>query len=423
MPEPTNVFDDLTWRGLVYQQTEGLAEHLAEGARTVYCGYDPTAASLHVGNLVPMMLLAHLGRAGHRIIALVGGGTALIGDPSGKSVERPLLDSDAADANGRQIHAQLARVLEAAGATDVRMINNAAWLREVKLLDFLRDVGKHFSVNFLLAKDTVASRLETGISYTEFSYMLTQAYDFLQLYTNHGVSLQVGGADQWGNITSGTELIRRSAGGSAHALTAPLLTTASGKKFGKTEGGAVWLDAALTSPSQFYQFWVNAEDADAGRFLRMFTVLPPAEITALETAHAAAAHERSAQKALATAVTTLIHGAAKAELAQSVSRVIFDKTVNPTELGNDVFEFLQPEIPSMQVARAADGTVDVLAILEGAFGVSRGAGKKLLQQSAVSVNGVKLAGDEASVAADRAVHGRWMLVRKGGRDIALAELI
>lgn len=422
MSERANVLDELTWRGLVYQQTEGLEAHLAEGPRAVYCGYDPTAASLHVGNLVPMMLLAHLGRAGHRIVALVGGGTALIGDPSGKSVERPLLDADAADANAARIHAQLARVLEAAGATGVRMINNAEWLREVRLLDFLRDVGKHFSVNFLLAKETVQSRLETGISYTEFSYMLTQAYDFLQLYTNHGVTLQVGGADQWGNITAGTELIRRSAGGSAHALTAPLLTTSSGKKFGKTEAGAVWLDAEMTSPYQFYQFWVNAEDADVGRFLRLFTMLPPLTIAELERAHAAVPHERRAQKGLAREVTRLIHGAESAKLAETVSRIIFDKAANPAEFENEVFEFLRSEIPGVRLARSADGTVDVLAMLEGAFGVSRGAGKKLLQQNAVSVNGVKLGADEAAIGADRAVHGRWFLVRKGGRDVALAEL-
>jgi len=416
------ILDELAWRGLVYQQTEGLAAHLAEGTRAVYCGYDPTAPSLHVGNLVPMMLLVHLGRAGHRIVALVGGGTALIGDPSGKSVERPLLDDADADANAAKIHAQLASALAAAGATGVQMINNAEWLREVRLLDFLREVGKHFSVNFLLAKETVQSRLETGISYTEFSYMLTQAYDFLQLYTNHGVTLQVGGADQWGNITSGTELIRRSAGGSAHALTAPLLTTSSGKKFGKTEGGAVWLDAAMTSPYQFYQFWVNAEDADVGRFLRMFTVLTRAEIVDLEHEHAKAPHERRGQKALAAAVTTMIHGAAAAHQAEAVSRIIFDKTVNPTQFGNEVFEFLRPEIPSVRITRSAEGPVDVLGILEKAFDVSRGAGKKLLQQNAVTVNGVKLGADDASIGADRAVHGRWFLVRKGGRDIALAEL-
>ncbi|MBI1809796.1 MAG: tyrosine--tRNA ligase [Gemmatimonadetes bacterium] len=423
MTERANLLDELAWRGLVYQQTEGLAAHLAEGPRAVYCGYDPTAPSLHVGNLVPMMLLAHLGRAGHRIVALVGGGTALIGDPSGKSVERPLLDTTAADENAARIHAQLARVLEAAGARGVKMLDNADWLREVRLLDFLRDVGKHFSVNFLLAKDTVQSRLETGISYTEFSYMLTQAYDFLQLYTNHGVTLQVGGADQWGNITSGTELIRRAAGGSAHALTAPLLTTSSGKKFGKTEGGAVWLDAAMTSPYQFYQFWVNAEDADAGRFLRMFTVLSRPAIDEIERTHAAAPHERRAQKALAREVTTMIHGGESATLAETVSRIIFDKTANPADFGNDVFEFLRPEIPGVQTTRSADGTVDVLSILEGAFGLSRGAGKKLLQQSAVAVNGVKLGADEASIGADRAVHGTWFLVRKGARDIALARLV
>ncbi len=421
MAHPAPVLDELAWRGLVYQQTDGLDAHLSGAPRTAYCGYDPTAPSLHIGNLIPTMLLVHLARHGHKAVALIGGGTAMIGDPSGKSVERPLLSSEAIDANGAQIHAQLSGVFARAGASGVTLRNNDVWLRPLGFLEFLRTVGKHFSVNFMLAKDTVASRLETGISYAEFSYMLTQAYDFLVLY-REGVSLQVGGSDQWGNITSGTELIRRSDSGEAHALTAPLITTSSGKKFGKTESGAVWLDATLTSPYQFYQFWVNAEDADIGRFLRMFTLLPKDEIEALEASHAAAPHERRAQKALATAVTTLIHSAEAAALAETVSRIIFDKNANPSEFGHDVFEFLRPEIPSVTVTRAADGTVDVLAILEGAFAISRGAGKKLLQQNAVSVNGTKLGADEAMMSADRAVQGRWLLVRKGGRDIALAEL-
>mgnify|MGYP001791848490 CR=1 FL=1 len=312
MPTKETLLDELAWRGLLYQQTEGLAEHLAAGPVTAYCGYDPTASSLHIGNLVPMMVLVHLVRFKHQVIALVGGGTAMIGDPSGRSTERPLLDANAIDANAAEIHAQLERVLRSAGATGVTMINNADWLRDVRLLDFLREVGKHFSVNFLLAKDTVQSRLETGISYTEFSYMLTQAYDFLQLFRTRGVTLQVGGSDQWGNITSGVELIRRSAAGAAHALTAPLITTASGKKFGKTEAGAVWLDASLTSPYQFYQFWVNTEDADVGRYLRMFTLLSQSEIQTWEDLHQTQPQLRRPQQRLAAPGTTLVPGAAAA---------------------------------------------------------------------------------------------------------------
>jgi tyrosyl-tRNA synthetase len=420
MPTKETLLDELAWRGLLYQQTEGLAEHLAAGPVTAYCGYDPTASSLHIGNLVPMMVLVHLVRFKHQVIALVGGGTAMIGDPSGRSTERPLLDASAIDANAAGIHAQLERVLRGAGATGVTMINNADWLREVRLLDFLRDVGKHFSVNFLLAKDTVQSRLETGISYTEFSYMLTQAYDFLQLFKTHGVTLQVGGSDQWGNITSGVELIRRSAGGAAHALTAPLITTSSGKKFGKTEAGAVWLDAALTSPYQFYQFWVNTEDADVGRYLRMFTLLSQSEIQTWEDLHHTQPHIRGAQHRLAAAVTTLVHGAAAAVSAERGSRIVFDKTVDPGSIDDAVFEMLSAEIPSVRLSGATE--LNVLDVLEQAFSLSRGAGKKLVQQGGVSVNGEKLSAETLTVPRDRSVRGRWYLVRKGGRDIAVAEL-
>ena len=420
MPTKETLLDELAWRGLLYQQTEGLAEHLAAGPVTAYCGYDPTASSLHIGNLVPMMVLVHLVRFKHQVIALVGGGTAMIGDPSGRSTERPLLDANAIDANAAGIHTQLERVLRGAGATGVTMINNADWLRDVRLLDFLRDVGKHFSVNFLLAKDTVQSRLETGISYTEFSYMLTQAYDFLQLFKARGVTLQVGGSDQWGNITSGVELIRRSAGGAAHALTAPLITTSSGKKFGKTEAGAVWLDAALTSPYQFYQFWVNTEDADVGRYLRMFTLLSQSEIKTWEDLHQTQPHVRGAQHRLAAAVTTLVHGAAAAQSAERGSRIVFDKTVDPNLIDDAVFEMLSTEIPSVKFPGATE--LNVLDVLEQAFGLSRGAGKKLVQQGGVSVNGEKLSADTLTVPRDRSVRGRWYLVRKGGRDIAVAEL-
>ena len=420
MPTKETLLDELAWRGLLYQQTEGLAEHLAAGPVTAYCGYDPTASSLHIGNLVPMMVLVHLVRFKHQVIALVGGGTAMIGDPSGRSTERPLLDTNAIHTNAAGIHTQLERVLRGAGAMGVTMINNADWLRDVRLLDFLRDVGKHFSVNFLLAKDTVQSRLETGISYTEFSYMLTQAYDFLQLFKTHGVTLQVGGSDQWGNITSGVELIRRSAGGAAHALTAPLITTSSGKKFGKTEAGAVWLDAALTSPYQFYQFWVNTEDADVGRYLRMFTLLSQSEIKTWEDLHQTQPHVRGAQHRLAAAVTTLVHGAAAAQSAERGSRIVFDKTVDPNSIDDAVFEMLSAEIPSVKLPGATE--LNVLDVLEQAFSLSRGAGKKLVQQGGVSVNGEKLSADTLTVPHDRSVRGRWYLVRKGGRDIAVAEL-
>jgi tyrosyl-tRNA synthetase len=420
MPTKETLLEELTWRGLLYQQTEGLGVHFAKHAVTAYCGYDPTAPSLHIGNLVPTMLLVHIARSGHKAIALVGGGTAMIGDPSGKSEERPLASAADITANAERIHGQLSRLFVAAGTSGVTMANNADWLLKIGAVDFMRDVGKHFSVNYMLAKDSVQSRIETGISYTEFSYLLLQAYDYLQLYEQHGCTLQVGGSDQWGNITAGMELVRRSAGGEAHVLTAPLITTASGKKFGKTEAGAVWLDPSMTSPYQFYQFWINTEDADVGRYLRMFTFMPRAEIEALEAAHAAAPHERAAQRALATAMTSLLHGVDAARVAAEVSRVIFDKKIDAASIGDDVYATLAAEIPSVKYEKAAE--LNVLDVLEGAFELSRGAGRKLIQQGGVSVNGEKLSADSLTVPRSNAVRGRWFLVRKGGRDIALADV-
>jgi tyrosyl-tRNA synthetase len=420
MPTHETLLEELTWRGLLYQQTEGLGVHFAKRTVTAYCGFDPTAPSLHIGNLVPTMLLVHVARAGHKAIALVGGGTAMIGDPSGKSEERPLASADEITANAARIHAQLSRLFASANTSGVTLANNADWLLKVGAVDFMRDVGKHFSVNYMLAKDSVQSRIETGISYTEFSYLLLQAYDYLQLFKKYDCTLQVGGSDQWGNITAGMELVRRSAGGEAHVLTAPLITTANGKKFGKTEAGAVWLDPAMTSPYQFYQFWINTEDADVGRYLRMFTFMSRAEIETLEAEHAKAPHERSAQRTLANAMTILLHGADAARVATEVSRVIFDKKIDAGAIGDDVYATLAKEIPSVQYAKAAE--LSVLDVLEGAFELSRSAGRKLVQQGGVSVNGEKLPADALTVPRDKAVRGRWFLVRKGGRDIALADV-
>jgi tyrosyl-tRNA synthetase len=420
MPTHETLLEELTWRGLLYQQTEGLGAHLAKGAATAYCGFDPTAASLHIGNLVPTMLLVHAARHGHHAIALVGGGTAMIGDPSGKSEERPLANAAEIAANAARIHAQLSQLFKSAGTSGVALANNADWLLAIGAVDFMRDVGKHFSVNYMLAKDSVQSRIETGISYTEFSYLLLQAYDYLQLYKTHNCTLQVGGSDQWGNITAGMELVRRSAGGEAHVLTAPLITTASGKKFGKTEAGAVWLDPTLTSPYQFYQFWINTEDADVGRYLRMFTFLSRAEIESLEAAHVAAPHERAAQRALAAAMTTLLHGADSARVATEVSRVIFDKKIDAGTIADEVYATLAAEIPCALYSNAAE--LSVLDVLESAFELSRSAGRKLVQQGGVTVNGEKLSADALTVPRDKAVRGRWFLVRKGGRDIAIADV-
>src|SRR6476620_1508937 len=282
MHSKNSLLEELSWRGIVYQHTDGLPYALATEQLSAYAGFDPTAPSLHVGHLVPVMGLAHLQRAGHRPIALVGGGTGMIGDPSGKTAERQLASVEEIEQNSRAIEKQLERFLDFKGPKAALMRDNAAWLRPLKAVEFMRDVGKHFTVNYMLAKDSVQSRIEGGISFTEFSYMLLQAYDFLELNRRDGVTLQIGGSDQWGNITAGLELIRRVEAKTAHALTVPLVTTASGTKFGKTEAGAVWLDAGRTSPYKFYQYWINVADRDASKYLRLFTMLPREEVESLD---------------------------------------------------------------------------------------------------------------------------------------------
>lgn len=424
-PSPNSLHTELRWRGLLHQETEGCEAHLAKGLVTGYCGFDPTAESLHVGNLVSLMGLVRLAQAGHSAVALVGGGTAMIGDPSGKSEERPMRSVEEVAHNAELIWQQIQRVasnaLGADGLARFAVRNNAEWLSGLGLVEFLRDTGKHFTVNWMMHKDSVKTRMETGISFTEFSYMLLQAYDFSRMYQNDGVTLQLGGSDQWGNITAGTELVRRTQRGEAHGLTFPLLTDAQGKKFGKTEAGAVYLDGQLTSVYEFYQFWINAEDADVGRLLRTFTLLDQPAIEGIEAAQAAAPHERAAQKRLAREVTSLIHGATAAELAETVSRTVFDKKADAHALSDEVFTMLAAEMPSVAVTPSAEG-VDVVEVLAQAFALSRTAARKLVQQGAVSVNGTKLGAEATHVAQADAVRERWMLVRKGAREIAVVEM-
>ena len=290
-----HLIDELEWRGLVAQQTEGAREHLARPGASAYIGFDPTGSSLHVGSLVQIMVLVHLQRYGHKPVALVGGGTGMIGDPSGKFAERQLLTADIVAANTAAIRRQLERFLSFEGSNPARMRDNAEWLISLTLVDFLRNIGKHFTVNYMLQKEAVKSRMEGGISFTEFSYMLLQGFDFLMLLERDEVALQLGGSDQWGNITAGIELIRRVRGVECHALTVPLLLTSSGRKFGKTEAGAVWLDAERTSPYAFYQFWIGTEDADIGRYLRIFTLLERSEIEELERRTLVSPEQREGQ--------------------------------------------------------------------------------------------------------------------------------
>jgi tyrosyl-tRNA synthetase len=418
------LLEELAWRGLLYQHTDGAAEALAAGRVSAYVGFDPTAQSLHVGNLVPVMALVHAQRAGHRPVVLVGGGTGMIGDPSGRSTERQLHTVETVDANVRGIRAQLERFVDFGGANAALLVDNGEWLRRLDLIGFLRDVGKHVTVNVMLAKESVRSRMEHGISYTEFSYMLLQAYDFVELNRRHGVTFQMGGSDQWGNITAGTDLVRRMNGADAHGVTLPLVTTASGEKFGKSAGNAVWLDAERTTPYAFYQYWINADDRDVGRFLRFFTLLERATIEALEAEVARDPAQRAAQRELARAVTTMVHGDAATRAAEEVSALLFGGGT-AASLSAAALEALRREVPFAVVAESAErsGTVDALDMLVATgLAASRGAAKRLVEQGGVSVSDVKRGMDARFVDRGEAVHGKYFLVRKGKRDVGLVAV-
>jgi tyrosyl-tRNA synthetase len=417
MQAKSSFLDELSWRGMVYQHTDGLADALATSEVTAYVGFDPTAPSLHIGSLVPVMGLAHLQRAGHRPIALVGGGTGMIGDPSGKTSERPLASVEEIESNARAIGKQLERFLDFTGPNAARMRDNAAWLRPLKAVEFMRDVGKHFTVNYMLAKDSVQSRIEGGISFTEFSYMLLQAYDFLELSRREGVTLQMGGSDQWGNITAGLELIRRADGKTAHALTLPLVTTASGSKFGKTEAGAVWLDPALTSPYKFYQYWINVDDRDTGKYLRLFTLLSRKEVEALDKLIETAPEKREAQQALAREVTTRVHGEEAARVAEEVSQVLFGKA-DPASLTEPVLRALSEEVPFAE-SREASGLLDALVTLK--LAASKGAAKRLIEQGGVYLNGQRVNAD-TELSSTKPLAGGYHLLRKGARDYGMVRV-
>jgi tyrosyl-tRNA synthetase len=423
MAQESALLDELAWRNLLFQHTDGLAQHLASGPISAYCGFDPTAPSLHVGNLVPIMGLVHLQRAGHRPIALVGGATGMVGDPSGKNAERSLQTLDVIEENARLIGAQLARFLDFTGPAAARMANNVEWLGPLSLLDFLRTTGKHFTVNYMLAKDSVKSRLEAGISYTEFTYMLLQAHDYAELHQRHGVTLQVGGSDQWGNMTAGLELIRRTEGAEAHVLTFPLVTTASGQKFGKSEAGAIYLDATRTSPYKFYQFWLGADDRDVSRWLRFFTFRTREEIAALDEATAAHPEQREAQKALASDMTTTVHGADVLRTVESISLVLFGKG-DPRSLSADTLRAMSAEVPFAEVDAPTEAAgVDVLDLLVATeLAASRGKAKQLVEQGGVAVNGQKRSMADRLIPEDAWLADRHLLIKKGSRDWGLVRV-
>lgn len=422
-----SLFDEYRWRGMLQDATEGAEAAFAEGPQKAYVGFDPTASSLHVGHLLPIMALVHLQRAGHTPIALVGGATGLIGDPSGKTQERQLLTRAQAEENGEAVRKQLEAFLDFEGVSNSAIVaNNLSWLGEMQVLDFLRDVGKHFSVNVMLRRDTVKRRLEeggAGISYTEFSYALLQSYDFLRLYQDQGCHFQFGGQDQWGNITAGTDLIRRVTGGKGYGVVFPLITTSSGVKFGKTEAGAVWLDPERTSPYRFYQFWLNTEDADVGRYLRFFTLLDHEEIEALERSLAENPGAREAHKALAALVTERVHGASGLARAEQATAALFGGALDG--LSAVEVEDIFADVPSSACPRSVlegEGLGMVEFLADHGVLKSRGEARRAIEQGGVYLNGVRVDEVTQAVTAAQALHGRFLVVRRGKRNYHLVRL-
>jgi len=424
-----SLLDELAWRGMVFDATEGLSELLAKERVTAYIGFDPTAPSLHVGSLLTVMGLARLQRFGHTPIAVVGGGTGMIGDPSGKSQERVLLSPERIDENVAGIRRQLERFLDfdpPTGATAAaRIVNNADWLATIDLISFLRDAGKYFTVSYMLQKESVNRRLESeeGISFTEFSYLVLQAYDFLQLFDRFGCSLQMGGSDQWGNITAGIDLIRKLRGKKAHGLVWPLMKTSSGAKFGKTEAGTVWLDSARTSPFRFFQFWLNTEDRDVGAYLRFFTFLDRATVEGLDAITREVPDRREAQRVLAREVTGIVHGRNQVARVEQASALLFGERIAelPVEDVLAVFEDVpSTDLPTGEVGPGGIGLVDLLARVQ--LAPSKSEARRLVQSGGVYVNNRRASDPQARLTRDHAIGGRLFVLRKGQKQNHLVRL-
>ncbi len=414
------LLDTMTARGLVHDATPGLAARLREGPVTAYVGFDPTADSLHVGSLLPVMGLAWLQRSGGRPIALVGGGTGMVGDPSGKRDERPVLSVEVIDRNAAALKTQLAHFLDFEGPAAARVMNNADWLRTIGLMEFLRDTGKHFTVNYMLQKESVQSRMETGISFTEFSYMLVQAYDFWHLFRTAHCELQMGGSDQWGNITAGIELIGRREQGSAHGLVMPLLTTAGGSKFGKSEDGNVWLDPARTSPYKFYQFWLNTDDRDVERLLNFFTFLPAADIARAMAEQSADPSRRSAQRLLAEDITARVHGKETTARVISASAILFGGTdLRAADAG--VFEVLSGEMPTTALpAGALDAGLPLVdALVACGLASSKSDARRGIEGKGFAVNGEKSGDVERVLTKADLLAGGFVMLQKGKKNYGL----
>lgn len=429
-----NIFvEELRWRGMLHDIMPDTENHLNEKSTTGYIGFDPTADSLHIGSLVQIMILMHFQKAGHRPIALIGGATGMIGDPSGKSAERNLLNEETLNNNIIGIKNQLARFLDfdLSNPNPALLVNNLDWMKGYSLIDFSREIGKHISVNYMMSKDSVKKRIgsesQVGMSFTEFTYQLLQGYDFLHLYNNLNCTLQMGGSDQWGNITTGTELVRRKASGKAYAITCPLITKADGTKFGKTEGGNIWLDKSRTSPYKFYQYWLNASDQDAESYIKIFTFLSQDEINSLVEAHKEAPHLRVLQNKIANEVTLLVHSKEDLENTQKASQILFGKSTTDDLKGLDEVTFLDvfDGVPQAEISRVSlQNGIDIISVLAGEtnFLKSNGDARRALKENSISVNKTKV-GDTFKVTAEDLINDRYVLLQRGKKSYYILNFV
>ncbi len=428
-----NFIEELTWRGMIHDTMPGAEEHLMERMRSAYIGFDPTADSLHIGNLVPIMLLAHYQRCGHKPVALVGGATGMIGDPSGKSNERNLLDEKTLRHNQNAIKNQLAHFLdfESNEANAAVLVNNYDWMKTFSFLDFIRDVGKHITVNYMMAKDSVKNRITSeaseGMSFTEFTYQLVQGYDFLHLYKNLNCTIQMGGSDQWGNITTGTELIRRIGNGKGYAITCPLITKSDGSKFGKSEGGNIWLDAKRTSPYKFYQYWLNSSDDDAKKYIKIFTFLKQNDIETLVKAHEEMPHLRALQKRLAKEITRMVHSDEDFENAERASTILFSKSFKNDIKTLDESTFLDvfEGVPQAEIKKEEiESGLDMIAALAAKtnFLASNGEARRALKENSVSVNKEKVK-EDYSITSEDLINGKYIILNKGKRNTYIIKAV
>jgi tyrosyl-tRNA synthetase len=427
-----NFVEELKWRGMIHDTMPGAEDHLMETMRSAYVGFDPTADSLHIGNLVPIMLLAHFQRSGHKPFALVGGATGMIGDPSGKSSERNLLDEKTLRHNQDAIKGQLAHFLdfESDVANSAELVNNYDWMKEFSFLEFIRDVGKHITVNYMMSKDSVKNRISSestdGMSFTEFTYQLVQGYDFLHLYRENNCSIQMGGSDQWGNITTGTELIRRVAQGKGFAITCPLITKSDGSKFGKSEGGNVWLDANRTSPYKFYQYWLNSSDEDTEKYIKIFTFLTEDEISSIIAAHQEVPHQRGLQKRLAEEITTMVHSKSDFENAEKASNILFSKTFKADIKTLDEKTFLDvfEGVPQAEISKDELPQLDMIGALAAQtnFLGSNSDARRALKENAVSVNKEKVK-EAYQLSEEDLINDKYIIINKGKKNTYIIKVV